>query len=195
MTFKTLIAAILVSALIVATAFADVAKPVPGWNLTGSNPSEFEAGIVPGAGQNRGPAAFLKSKGISAKGFGTLMQQFGANDFRSKRVRLSAAVRAEDVKRSGLWMRVDGETNYGIAFDNMQDRPIAGNTGWQRYDVVLDVPVEAKIIAMGVLLADGGRVWLDDVRFEVVPDSIPTTGSKTHNPLPNAPVNLGFNQP
>jgi len=52
-------------------------------------------------------------------------------------------------------MRGDKGTEV-IAFDNMQKRAINGTTGWQRYEVVLDVPKDATVVAFGILLNGGG---------------------------------------
>jgi hypothetical protein len=100
--------------------------------------------------------------------FGTALQAFPAKAHRGARVRLSAYVKTEDVKRwAGLWLRVDG-VRTSLAFDNMQDRPITGTTDWTRYALDLDVPSAATSIALGVLLVGEGRVWIDDVVFEDV---------------------------
>src|SRR5215471_16702910 len=53
--------------------------------------------------------------------------------------RISAMVRTADAQWAGLWMRVDKGPNM-VAFDNMQNRSIKGTSGWQEYEVVLDVP-------------------------------------------------------
>ena len=87
-------------------------------------------------------------------------------------------------------MRVDqGESM--IAFDNMQDRPIKGTTGWQRYDVVLDVPKDATGISFGILLAGTGEVWLNSTKFDFVEAETPVTKSNDRK-LPDKPVNLEF---
>jgi len=87
-------------------------------------------------------------------------------------------------------MRVDqGESM--IAFDNMQDRPIKGTTGWQRYDVVLDVPKDATGISFGILLAGTGEGWLNSTKFDVVEAETPVTKSNDRK-LPDKPVNLEF---
>lgn len=191
MTFKALAGALVVASLVALSAFA---TPVPGWFMAGSHPNDYEMGIVPGSGQNRGPAAFLKSKKDGIAGFGTMMQQFAADDYREKRVRFSAAVRTEEVKSwAGLWMRVDGVNGRVLAFDNMQKRPIPGNTGWQRYDVVLDVPAEAQVVAFGVLMGDSGKLWIEDAKFEAVGTSVPVTGTaKAADAMAKGPRNLGF---
>jgi hypothetical protein len=81
-----------------------------------------------------------------------------------------------------------------IAFDNMQKRAIKGTQTWTQYSVVLNVDAaKAKRIAIGVLLAGKGGVWIDDVRFETVDESVPVTDIlKPEPPLPPAPRDLGF---
>jgi hypothetical protein len=78
-----------------------------------------------------------------------------------------------------------------VAFDNMQDRAITGTTGWQRYNVVLDVPKDATGISFGILLNGTGEVWLNSTKFEVVGPEIPVT-SHGDRKLPDKPVNLDF---
>ena len=52
--------------------------------------------------------------------------------------------------------------------------PSRGTTDWTRYEIVLDVPAEAQRLAFGILLAGGGQVWMDDLKFEVVPTTVKT---------------------
>jgi hypothetical protein len=101
-------------------------------------------------------SAFLKSKKPSVGGFGTLMQSIAAEQYLGKKARLSGLVKSEEVQGwAGLWMRVDKGTA-AVAFDNMQDRTIKGATAWQRYEVVLQVPQDAKGISFGILLSGAG---------------------------------------
>jgi hypothetical protein len=195
MTFKALIAAMVVATVLALSTTVQGEGTMPGWFMAGSHPKSYELGVAAGAGQNRGPAGYLKSR-EEVSGFGTLMQQFQAADYLGKRVRLSAAVRTENVdKWAGLWMRVDGAERGSLSFDNMQDRPIKGTTGWARYDVVLDVPENATLIALGMLVSGPGSAWLDDVKFEVVEKSVPTTGKKLEPPSARGPQNLHFSTP
>jgi hypothetical protein len=194
MTYKAVISACILATVLVLSAVA-APTAAEGWFMAGSAPGSYELGIAPGAGQNRGPAGFLKSKSESTTGFGTMMQQFSADEFRGKRVRFSAVVRSEDVKGwAGLWMRVDDKNGKTSAFDNMQKRPIKGTTGWARLEVVLDVGPEAQIIALGILMGDGGAVWMDQARFDVVPESVPVTTSPTGAMMRPGPVNLDFSR-
>ena len=100
------------------------------------------------------------------------MQMSQPGEYLGKRVRLSGYVKSDKVTNwAGLWFRVDGPNNgpnpSSLAFDNMQERPIKGTTDWTRYEIVLDVPEAAQRLAFGILLAGGGQVWMDDLKFEV----------------------------
>ena len=79
-----------------------------------------------------------------------------------------------------------------LAFDNMAARPIRGTVDWQRYDVVLDVPAEAKAIALGVLLTGTGEVFVADFKLETVGLDVDTTEMDV--PLPERPQNLDFSE-
>ena len=147
--------------------------------MAGSRPTEYDCNKDPSATYQGLPSTYLKSKdGLTTTGFGTLMQQFNAANYLGKRIQFSANVKAEGVTNwSGLWMRVD-HGNESVAFDNMQQRPIAGTRGWQRYSVVLDVPQEATGIFLGILLHGPGAVWMNGGKFEVVGADVPTTTMK-----------------
>jgi hypothetical protein len=162
-----------------------------GWLLAGSKPADYETGVDTQAVLNGRPSAYLKSKEPAPKGFGTLMQDFKAEQYLGKRVRFSGFVRSEGAQNwAGLWMRVD-KGKKAVAFDNMEDRPIKGTTAWQNYEVVLDVPQDATGIFFGILLQGTGSVWLNGANFEIVPTSIPTTG-RAVGTLQDGPKNLDF---
>ena len=173
---------VIIGAALFATLLASVSvvatTTVPGWFIAGGKPESYTLGSEPSSNADGSNIAYLKSKTASVAGFGTMMQMFSAQQYLGKRVRVSASIRSENVKGwAGLWLRVDGEKRDTLAFDNMQDRSIKGTTDWKRYEVVLDVSEAASNLAMGVLLADGGQVWVDKFRIDVVPNSTPVTGT------------------
>src|SRR3982074_3808572 len=97
------------------------------------------------------------------------MQMVLAERYRGRRLRFAATVRGESIETwAGLWMRIDGRNDEELGLDNMEERPLSGTFDWGRFEVVLDVPVEAHAIAFGVLLARSGQVWLRDVKLEIV---------------------------
>jgi hypothetical protein len=163
-------------------------NPPRGWIARGKSPTSYEMGSECCAGESK-PAAFLKSR-PTVIGFGTLMQEFSADAYRNQRIRFSAEVRSQGIVGwAGLWMRVDDQKDDSPSFDNMQNRPIVGTTGWTRYDVVLDVPDDSIRVALGILLEGTGQVWMREIRFEVVTPDVPCT-DVTGSVLPDAPQNL-----
>jgi hypothetical protein len=187
---------VIIGAALFATLLASVSvvatTTVPGWFIAGDKPASYTLANEPSPNADGSNIAYLKSKTTSVEGFGTMMQQFSPQQYLGKRVRVSASIRSENVKGwAGLWLRVDGEKRDTLAFDNMQDRSIKGTTDWKRYEVVLDVSEAASNLAMGVLLADGGQVWVDKFRIDVVPNSTPVTGT-TPKMVPIGPKNLEF---
>ncbi|WP_133271444.1 hypothetical protein [Hymenobacter radiodurans] len=186
--------AILRNCLLVGAVVSLFSFDVPaGWHIAGSQPKKYVMGIDEGAGQTGKKAATIKSIEAEIDGFGTLMQGSSARQYLGKRVRLSGYVKSKDVKSwAGLWMRVDqaGGTK-SLAFDNMSNRPVKGTTDWKKYDIVLDVPAQASNIAYGALLSSTGQIWFDNLSFEVVDTSVPTTDLRQMSAMP---TNLGFEE-
>jgi hypothetical protein len=81
-----------------------------------------------------------------------------------------------------------------LSFDNMQDRPFKGSADWIEGSVVLDVPETSTALAYGILLSGSGKVWIADVRLELVGEEVPTTGGGQEDSLPEGPVNLDFSR-
>lgn len=169
-------------------------RPLVGWFKAGSNPEDYECGVDKQVAHQGSGSGFIWSR-PDPKGFGTLMQMFKADEYRGKRRRLSAYIRAENVERwAGLWMRVDGADSETLAFDNMGKRPIKGTVEWRNYRVVLDVSAEAQYIAFGVLLEGPGRIWIDDVTLDVVDENVAVTSVAEEREYPDRPTNLDFEQ-
>lgn len=168
---------------------------LPGWWRAGSNPAGYLVSLDRAVRHRGRASARLKSNGESPTGFGSLMQVSNADDYRGKRVRMSAWIKSEKVvSHSGLWMRVDGsngDASKPLASDTMQDRGIVGTRDWQKYEIVLEVPTEAVDIAFGAHLSGSGTLWIDDVHFEGVNDSVPVTRANPVAPPPRA-KNLDF---
>lgn len=166
------------------------------WFKAGNKPGSYEMGIDKGAGQDGKNAATIKSIDEKIDGFGTLMQQSKPDKFMSKRIRMTGFLKSENVTGwAGLWLRIDQTgSQKPLSIDNMKDRKITGTTAWKKYEIVLDVPDNASLIAYGALLDGTGQIWFDDISFEIVDESIALTG--THNgkesKMQSEPSNLDF---
>ncbi|MDI2585656.1 AraC family transcriptional regulator [Psychrobacillus sp. NEAU-3TGS] len=169
-------------------------EKMEGWFLSGTNSERYEMkrdleNVLKGNASGQ-----LRSRGqVMQDEFGTVMQQFNAKEWLRKRVKLSCFIQTKDVENSaGLWMRVDGKDGDTLQFDNMQNRPIKGTTGWNHYCVVLDVPVNASAIYFGVMLQGAGEVWMDEFTLVEVDEKTPLTNLMMPENMPNKPVNLNF---
>jgi hypothetical protein len=166
-----------------------------GWILSGSAPQLFDASLDRATVHSGTASGTLRSLTGQIDGFGTLMQQSSSHGYVGNRVRLSAWIKTKDVADwAGLWFRVDGPEMRTLAFDNMQNRPLKGALDWSKYDIVLDVPGEAVLIAYGVLLSGTGQAWLDDVALEIVGKDVPLTDISQVQPDLGPPTNLGFEE-
>jgi len=194
---KKIIAALFVIAIVV-TVFliANNNNEIPdGWFPAGSNPSEYEMGIDNSTFQNGNSCAYIKSKAPKENEFGTLMQTISAENYLGKRLQLSGYIKSGNVKGwSGMWMRIDGQDNQQLGFDNMQNRLIKGTTDWKKYEIVLDIPLSSKTINYGVLLGGDGEVWFDNFKLDEVDNSVPVTNLRKENKLPTKPINLDFEE-
>lgn len=196
----TTVKKLLTGVLLIATTVTLFSFDLPtGWFKAGSDPKSYDMGIDKGAGQDGKNAATIKSNAKKIKGFGTLMQNCLPDNYLGKRVRMSGMVKTQDVSNwSGLWFRIDQKgSQQTLGFDNMhdgkKDRSIKGTTEWTKYEIVLDVPLNASNLAYGALLVGTGQIWFDDIKFEVVDNSVPTTGEGKDALMPSKdPVNLDF---
>jgi hypothetical protein len=144
-----------------------------------------------------------------ASGGGKIIQLFQANDYRGKRLRMSAFTKAQEVKATGtgsgafLFLIVGGEKKLSLAEDLMEERKIQGTTKWKKYALVLDIPADAAFIMFGMWLGGTGQVWVDDFEFDVVGKDVMTTGGIPNSrdrsgairkDFPQKPRNLGFEE-
>lgn len=193
-TFPTLLK---LAAAVALSAVALCAAVPRGWYLAGSKPQDYQTGVND-AQYNGHRVAFLQSVATTPSGFGTLMQDFRADDYAGKRVRFSAMLKAESVADwAGLWMRIDKSTSASspkiLVMDNMHDRAVKGTEDWKSYQVVLDVPNDATGIFFGVLLSGSGNVMMSDAKIETVGlDVQPTAKPMSEQLRPASPTNLDF---
>lgn len=160
------------------------------WVKAGSDPSDYKMGVDENVTFDGSKSAFIEADSAKSKGFGTLMQNSSVEDYLGERVRLTIYIKTQDVSGwTGGWFRIDGGKKKTLAFDNMNNRPITKSTEWAKYTMVLDVPNNATKMAYGVLLNGNGKVWFDNLSFEVVDENTPVTDLYAIK-LQNKPKNL-----
>jgi hypothetical protein len=124
-------------------------------------------------------ASLLEQQSKEPTDYIASFQDISAAHYAGKRVKLMGSLKTQGVTDwSGLWMRVDSGRNV-LAFDNMANRPIKGDTDWTNHAVVLDVPSNATRIRLGFMLAGSGKAWMKDLRLDEVDKSVPVTAEQT----------------
>ncbi|GJQ29209.1 MAG: hypothetical protein HBSAPP03_10930 [Phycisphaerae bacterium] len=116
-------------------------------------------------------AAYAKVAGANASSTtptsAVMLGEFPAALVRGKRVTLSGLIRTAKVAGyAGLWWRADGPRG-ALAFNNMQDRGIRGDSPWARHEFTLDIPDDTQAIYFGMLLVDAGEAWFDDLSISI----------------------------
>jgi hypothetical protein len=129
------------------------------------------------------------------EGVGRIFQNFNAEKYRGKRVRVSGYIRT-NLTNGWAGFRLDvfmPGVKDAVASDHMYDREVKGRTAWTKYELVLDIPVDASFIQLGMQLEGTGSAWFDEITFEVLDDSVPVTEKiKGVQPVNKEPVNLDF---
>lgn len=147
-----------------------------GWFKAGSASSDYQMGVDERVTFDGSKSAFIEGDTTESKGFGTLMQTSSVEGYLGERVQLTIYIKTQDVSGwTGGWFRIDGGKKKPLAFDNMKNRPIKESTKWAKYTMVLDVPANATKMAYGVLLNGNGKVWFDNLSFEIVDQNTPIT--------------------
>jgi hypothetical protein len=184
----------LFAVILPASLFLSFDIPV-GWLVGGSTPNNYEMGIDHRWGGEGKNTATIKCIDANVQGYATLMQKCLPDKFKVSRIRFTGLLKTEGVTDwSGFWLRVDEQdAEQPLSFDNMFDRGVKGTTDWTRYEIVVDVPANASVISYGALLSGGGQIWFDDLRIEMVDQTVATTGQGNDYGLPHRePLNLNF---
>lgn len=83
--------------------------------------------------------------------FGVATASFPVAAASGKHVTFSGYIRTHSITSgyAGLWWRVDGEPGAApLVFDNMDGRGAKGTTPWTRYEISLDVPLNASTLTL-----------------------------------------------
>jgi serine/threonine-protein kinase len=178
-----------------------------GWFRVGGTQATYVVGTDTRAHGGRYALA-IGGTDTSVLRFNGVGQNLRADAYRGKRIRFRGWVKQVGIVGSdiGLWMRIDGP---GVTqgFDNFSSRPLTGTADWHQVEIILDVPNDAIGIGFGALMSGRGDFLVDDLTWEIVPATGPTTNqlldfvtssldsAATANAYigqPTAPTNLNF---
>jgi serine/threonine-protein kinase len=120
-----------------------------------------------------------------------VLQPLRGETWRGKRVRLSGFLTATmSSGEAGLVAIVNNGSRYSYYFPS-QERIVKSAPDWRLLSVMVDVPLDATLVSIGVWIRRGsGSVWLDDVMFGEIPrDSGTPTEPRRSPPMTRTDLN------
>lgn len=167
----------------------------PGWRFLATPGSAYRGSLESTQAYRGQRCASIQSLPPAfARSYGLYWQALDASSYRGYRIRLEGFVRTRAVTGwAGLWVRVDPKEGPPLSFDNMQDRPIQGDTEWKPYRIEVDVPMEAEEIHLGGLLMGPGQIWLDELHLVRQGRFLPGAEEwRRARNLPKEPLDMDF---
>ena len=151
----------------------------PGeWRLKGA-PNEFTMEATGSATDPKGAVIALRSASNTPRTSGSVMASFAANEFRGRRVTLSAELRVGSGKGAGLLIRADSDSTVALTLENSMADLVRADDGWKSRSVSIPVPDNATVVEFGILLQGAGSVSARGVRLS------------TSKPLAGLPISEG----
>jgi hypothetical protein len=159
-------------------------KVPPGWFVPSlPKDADYLAELRRGEGcrSRTGCALVMVPRNVPGQD-GNLMQSFSAAAYTGKTVRLRAWIRLETFfvtsfgvrlpepeDHAQMWLNVERANRRNGFSDDMHDRPVR-TSEWTMCEIVGEIDEDARFINFGVRSIGGGRVWVDDVSFDVIPN-------------------------
>ena len=168
-----------------------------GWFKAGSIPDSYKFGTDSIVFKNGNKSVSIESIDKNIDGFATIMQVCNAKNYLGTRIKMTGYIKSENVTDwAGMWLRIDSKTHgESLGFDNMQDRPVTGTSDWTKCEIIMDIPVESITLNFGALISGTGKIWFDNVSFEILDNAKPKISNDLITlPVPEKPVNLDFEE-
>ena len=123
------------------------------------------------------PSLFLDtSSDASAASDAGLNDNLDVQPYLGKRMRIWGLMKTQDVVgTASCWLNVSGANRQMLASDFMLDRRTHGTTSWTPFMIVVDVPAQSLHMVFGLALNGTGRMWIDNVRIDIVGSDVPLT--------------------
>jgi hypothetical protein len=159
-------------------------RPFDDWEF--SMPPTPQAIVVPDstvAHSGRFSARYEAPTRASFQTFMNTSQVFNSRNLAGKRVRFSGWCKLEDLKLGSAYLNIYATGLYGVD-GTLAGEAFSGTQDWKFYAVDYDIPKDTYTVwARAGTDAVPGKVWWDDLKFEVLGDS-PRTGPRMRGPSP-----------
>ncbi len=112
-----------------------------------------------------------------------ICQEVKTTKYLGKRVRYSAFIKTRDIEHWAYIYAISGNIYPFKGVNAYNDG--GGTQDWTFLDMVFDIPQKHKenTISLCFSLWQGGQMWIDDIKWEIVDDDTPVTYEVTRPPL------------
>lgn len=83
-----------------------------------------------------------------------------------RRLRYAAQLRTEDVGPLGWMLVINFLSERRAILEQVRSTPMTGTNPWREAEIDHPAPAGTRMLALGVLMLDGGVAWIDDVRVQ-----------------------------
>lgn len=134
-----------------------------GWNFYGP---DFQFAVDTSTAVDGAQSLRIASLSANTTQYGYGYESLTAGPAIGKTFGVSGYIRTQAVNgHAYLWADVYDAHDNWLAGSGSPS--IAGTTGWQRYDVYMNVPAGASVLYFGVQLAGTGTAWFDNLSIDV----------------------------
>ncbi len=182
----------------------DFTQDLAGWRLNMlGNKDHFDIQLDPQTLYQGQQSLYIRFRESDPSSLGSSVklehEDFLADEYRGKRVRMIVYCKTSEVESARFKLSViELDPSADNAFPRMKLRstetlPIEGTSGWQRQEMVIDVPEKARKITLSFEMYGKGSIWLSGMQFAVVDESVPLSHFEI-SPSPSQPQNIDFQQ-
>ncbi|MGB0840017.1 MAG: hypothetical protein ACPGXL_07755 [Chitinophagales bacterium] len=173
-----------------------------GWYRTSCKSNHFKVGMDAQESKTGTTSAFIEAIPNEEGTYYSenLQQKIDASPYLGKRILLKGFIKTDlQGQNSYATMKIrttNKKNNKVLTYDYMVYRRIRGNTEWQAYEIVLNVPKRAGNIIYGAGMRGKGKMWMDDFQISVVDRNTLLT-KKDQGPTRDAlnqPTNTNFEE-
>ena len=145
----------------------------PGW-VTGQHAGDLSYTFTIDEKERHAGKRSVRIDNIGTQPFGAMYQLVPVGQVAGRKVRFTAWVKAEGTgdrrSFSGVALQVQGKQGGApVAFNPLQQDVVRGTFGWTERTSELAIPATGvDRVEVGVMLVGPGRMWVDDVKLEIV---------------------------
>lgn len=141
--------------------------------------SDYETGIDTTVSYQGDHSGYIKSTVDDTDGYGYLYQTIQADAYRGQRIRITAALKIEEVDGfTGIAASIYDSNGVVVDGAGPKDSSFNGTQDWQLKEIFINVPANSVYIAFRFYLRGSGQVWADDWQVEIVTSGVDSTSDE-----------------